>query len=68
MLISGSPRCPLLGFLALALPVSPVPHTKPASVWKTWCDFHTFDWILVNMVYLMGWGPVRPPLANEVGS
>lgn len=26
--ISGSPHCPLLGFLALALPVSPIPHSK----------------------------------------
>ena len=68
MLISGSPHCPLFGFLALALPVSPVLHNKPDSVWKTWCDFYTFDWILVKMVYLMGWGLVRPPLANEVGS
>lgn len=73
MLISGSPHCPLLGFLALALPVSPVPHIKPASVWKTLCEFCTYPdnilvWILVKMVYLMGWGPVGPPLANEVGS
>ena len=28
LLISSSPHCPLLGFLALALPVSPIPHVK----------------------------------------